>query len=321
MHSFKELSELFSGHLSSFRFPAQPVSLYDPCAYFLNLGGKRIRPVLCLMAAELFAELSDDAFHAATAIELFHNFTLVHDDIMDNAALRRGNETVHHKYGMNTAILSGDVIMIEAYQHLSKVSTKNIAPLLAAFNTTARQVCEGQQLDMDFEKQNRIRLEDYIHMVALKTSVLLACSLQMGAITGGAGAGNCEHLYNFGKNLGIAFQIQDDYLDAFGEKEKTGKEVGGDIRQNKKTFLLLHAMEKASHQQQSELNELLATNAPDKIEKVLNIYRDCKADKWALDLKNQYLEKAMHHLEKVAVVSSRKMPLYEVSEFLVKRDY
>lgn len=321
MHSFKELSELFSEHLSSFQFPAQPASLYEPSSYFLNLGGKRIRPVLCLMGAELFGSLSADAYHAATSIELFHNFTLVHDDIMDNAALRRGKPTVHDKYGTNTAILCGDVILIEAYQHLSKVSPKHITALLSVFNTTARQVCEGQQLDIDYEKQNDIGLDDYIHMVALKTSVLLACSLQMGAITGGAGAGNCDHLYQFGKNLGIAFQIQDDYLDAFGDASKIGKEVGGDIRQNKKTFLLLHALENATPQQRAQLQELMNGNTADKVESVLHIYRALHADKWALDLKNQYLEKAMYYLEKVAVVSSRKAPLYEVSEFLIKRDY
>lgn len=199
-------------------------------------SGKRIRPVLCLMGNELFDDITDNAYHAAMAVEYFHNFSLIHDDIMDAASLRRGLETVHIKYGTNTALLSGDVLLIYCYEHINKISNNYLPRILHLFNKTAREVCEGQQADMDFEKHENVLLEDYIEMISLKTSVLLAASLEMGAILGGASEGNCRHIYEFGKNLGIAFQIQDDYLDAFGNPEKFGKEVGGDIKQNKKTF-------------------------------------------------------------------------------------
>jgi geranylgeranyl diphosphate synthase type II len=245
MHSFQQLVKEFGEYFSVRHFPATPATLYEPGEYFLSWGGKRIRPVLCLMGQELFSELTEDAWHAATAIELFHNFTLIHDDMMDEAALRRGNETVHKKYGTNTALLAGDVMLIQAYDYLSRVHHRQLPALLHLFNRTAREVCEGQQLDIDFERSEDVQLDAYIHMITLKTSVLLAASLQMGAMLGGASEGNCEHLYAFGKNLGIAFQIQDDYLDAFGDPDKFGKEVGGDIRQNKKTFLLLHALERS----------------------------------------------------------------------------
>ena len=238
MYSFKELVVQFSEQFASAHFDKEPATLYDPCNYFLTIGGKRIRPILCLMGNELFNEIDKDAYHLATAIELFHNFTLIHDDIMDAAALRRGMETIHTKYNNSTAILAGDVMMIKSYEYINKMNGPYLQKILRIFNTTAKEVCEGQQLDMDFEQKEWVSLDQYIHMITLKTSVLLAASLEMGAIIGGASEGNCKHLYEFGKNLGIAFQIQDDYLDAFGDPEKFGKEVGGDIRQNKKTFLL-----------------------------------------------------------------------------------
>lgn len=236
MHDFKELVAEFGTRFGVAQFPAAPASLYEPGEYFLSIGGKRIRPILCVLGNELFSEITEDAWSLATAIELFHNFTLIHDDMMDAAALRRGMQTVHTKYGDNTALLTGDVMLIRAYEKLQTINPAYLPKILSLFNTTAREVCEGQQLDMDFEKMPSVTLDAYIHMITLKTSVLLAASLEMGAILGGATPGNCKHLYEFGKNLGIAFQIQDDYLDAFGDPEKFGKEVGGDIRQNKKTF-------------------------------------------------------------------------------------
>lgn len=321
MHSFKELTALFADHMQQHRFPQNPGSLYDPARYFLGIGGKRIRPVLCLMGNELFGDIITDAYHAAAAVELFHNFTLVHDDIMDNATLRRGVETVHTKYGANTALLCGDVMLIEAYQQLNRVASDRLPALLNLFNQTAREVCEGQQMDMDFEKREQVVMDEYIHMIALKTSVLLACSLQMGAMIGGASEGNCNHLYAFGKNLGIAFQVQDDYLDAFGDPEKFGKDKGGDIRQNKKTFLLIHALQTCSPAHKQELMHLLQHNETDKVEKVLKIYKDCDIDDWAIELKSHYTQKAHEHLDKVAVVSSRKKALLELSDFLIHRDY
>lgn len=320
MHSFKDLVTKFASTFNTAHFPTTPKSLYEPCDYFLSLGGKRIRPVMCLMGNELFGEISNDAYEAAKAIELFHNFTLIHDDIMDAAPLRRGMETVHKKYGSSTAILSGDVMVIRCYDYLNKVDSQHIHKVLHIFNRSAREVCEGQQMDMDFEQQLQVNLNDYIQMIALKTSVLIAASLEIGAVLGGASEGNCKHIYEFGKNLGIAFQIQDDYLDAFGDPEKFGKQIGGDIIANKKTFLMIHVLETASQEQLKELQELIKNNPSDKVERVLNIFRACKVDEWARSLKEHYLNNAFQNLEDIPVVSSRKKPLYELAEYLIQRD-
>jgi geranylgeranyl diphosphate synthase type II len=320
MHSFTDLVKEFSAFFNTDHFPAQPASLYEPGEYFLGIGGKRIRPVMCLMGNELFDEITPDAYHLATAVELFHNFTLIHDDIMDKAPLRRGMETVHTKYGDSTALLTGDVMLIKAYDHINKIN-KHIHKIMQLFNKTARQVCEGQQLDMDFEKKNSVALDEYINMIELKTSVLIASSLQMGAVLGGASEGNAAHLYEFGRNLGIAFQVQDDYLDAFGDPEKFGKKVGGDIVSNKKTFLMIHALEVARGDLLAELNHLISSNAEDKVERVLAIFRKCGVDAWAVQLKDKYLSTAYQHLQDIAVVSSRKKPMIELAQFLVQRDY
>ncbi len=321
MHSFKDLVTKFADHFAVRHFPQQPASLYEPNEYFLSWGGKRIRPVMCLMGNELFDEIHPDSFELATAIELFHNFTLIHDDIMDEAPLRRGMETVHMKYGLSTALLAGDVMLIKAYDYLNKIQPQYLHRIIHLFNKTAREVCEGQQMDMDFEQSSSVSLDDYINMISLKTSVLLAASLEMGAIIGGASEGNCKHLYEFGKNLGIAFQVQDDYLDAFGDPEKFGKDVGGDIRQNKKTFLMLHALEVANTEQKNRLFQLMQQNPPDKVEQVLQIFRDCNIDDWAKELKDKYLQTALQHLEAIAVRSVRKEPLQELANFLIQREY
>jgi len=321
MKSFKELVGDFTTKFDVPHFPKEPATLYTPGDYFLSLGGKRIRPVMCLMGNELFDEIIPDAYHVANAIELFHNFTLIHDDIMDNASLRRGLPTVHAKYGENTAILSGDVMLIVAYEYLTKINTGYLSRILQLFNRTAKEVCEGQQLDIDFEKREDVSFDEYLHMIELKTSVLLAASLQMGAILGGASEGNRNHIYEFGRNLGIAFQVQDDYLDAFGDPEKFGKDVGGDIKQNKKTFLLLHALEVASPSQKSLLLQLMQENPADKVERILAIFRESNVDEWARALKQQYVDKAYHHLNEIAVVSSRKKPLQELAEFLIAREH
>ena len=321
MQSFELLSQKFALFFDKRHFPAEPASLYDPNEYFLKLGGKRIRPVLCLMGNELFDNIKEDAWHVGTAIELFHNFTLIHDDIMDKAPLRRGMVTVHTKYGESTALLAGDVMLVAAYEELSKIKIEYLQSILRLFNKTAKEVCEGQQMDMDFEKMEIVNFDAYLKMIELKTSVALAASLQTGAILGGAGERNQHLLYEFGKKLGIAFQIQDDYLDAFGNPQKFGKQLGGDILANKKTFLLLHALETASTTQQKELKNLLAGNIDDKIEKVVQIFHDCKVDEWALQLKNKYLDEAFSHLEDIAVLSKRKEPLKELAHFLVKREH
>jgi len=321
MQSFELLSQKFALHFEKPHFPAEPASLYQPNEYFLKLGGKRVRPILCLMGNELFDDIREDAWDVAAAIELFHNFTLIHDDIMDKAPLRRGMETVHTRYGENTALLAGDVMLVKAYEYISRIDNSYLHAVIQLFNQTAREVCEGQQWDMDFEKREMVQLDEYLRMIELKTSVLLAASLKMGAILGGAGERNQNLLYEFGRKLGIAFQVQDDYLDAFGDPQKFGKQVGGDILANKKTFLLIHAMESASAGQQKELNKLLAGNEAGKIENVLKIFRDCKVDEWALQLKNKFLDEAFAHLEDIAVLSKRKQPLKELAQFLVQREH
>lgn len=320
MHSFIELSKLFEDKFKSRHFPDEPDTLYQPAAYILGIGGKRIRPVCVLMGNQLFNDIDPDAYHAATAIELFHNFSLIHDDIMDKAPLRRGMQTVHEKYGESTALLAGDVMFVKAYEYLNKIRPAMLQKVLYLFNNTASAVCEGQQLDMDFEKREIVRMDEYVNMITLKTSVLMAASLKLGAILGGAGEGNQNHLYEFGKNLGVAFQVQDDYLDAFGNPEKFGKKVGGDIMANKKTFLMIHAFETANVQQLNELKLLIKNNPADKVEKILQIFKDCKVDDWAQQLKNKYLQTALMHLEETAVISKRKKPLQELADYLMMRE-
>jgi geranylgeranyl diphosphate synthase type II len=319
MHPFQELIEKFNQDFDTSHFPSQPASLYEPSEYFLKIGGKRIRPVLCLLGNELFSDLHPDAFLAAKAVELFHNFSLVHDDMMDEASLRRGQPTVHTKYDANTALLVGDIMVIRAYEYLQPIQSNHLSKILGLFNQTAREVCEGQQLDMDYAKRSTVSMDDYIHMITLKTSVLLAASLQMGAIIGGAGEHNCSHLYEFGKKLGIAFQIQDDYLDAFGDAAVFGKDAGGDIKQNKKTFLLIRALETANQEQLKTLNVLLASDPADKVEQVLAIFKASKVDAWAEDLKQKYMQEALAHLEAIAVVEARKKPLIDLAHYLMNR--
>jgi geranylgeranyl diphosphate synthase type II len=321
MHSFELLSEKFNLRFDRSHFPGEPASLYEPNDYFLKLGGKRIRPVLSVMGNELFGDIIPDAWEVATAIELFHNFTLIHDDMMDKAPLRRGMQTLHSRYGNSTALLAGDVMLVAAYEYINKIDNNYLSRILKIFNDAARQVCEGQQLDMDFEKKDRVMLDEYLHMISLKTSVLLAASLKMGAILGGGGERNQNLLFEFGKKLGIAFQVQDDYLDAFGDPTKFGKQVGGDILSNKKTFLLLHAREAATPVQQKELALAMSDEGEQKISRVLSIYRDCKVDEWAIELKNKYIDEAVQHLEDIAVLSKRKQPLADVADFLVKREH
>ncbi len=321
MQSFEALSEQFNKYFGQKHFPGEPASLYEPNEYFLKIGGKRVRPVLCLMGNEMFAEITADAWEMATAIELFHNFTLIHDDIMDKAPLRRGAETVAKKYGDNTAILAGDVMLIAAYELMNNVNLAVIRQVQRLFNATAKEVCEGQQYDMDYEKREDVSLSEYLRMIELKTSVLLAASLKMGAILGGAGERNQNLIYDFGRKLGLAYQVQDDYLDAFGDPLKFGKQPGGDILANKKTFLLIHALEKGNPQQKKELLRLLKEEDDQKVEKVLQLFHECKVGDWALQLKNRFLDEALSHLDDIAVLSGRKEPLRQLTQFFVLREY
>ena len=320
MSGIETLQNSFETYFNHRHFPISPATLYNPLEEFLSNSGKRIRPVLCLMGNELFGEISDDAYHLAAAVELFHNFSLVHDDIMDKAPLRRGKPTVHSAHGESTALLGGDVMMVVAYDYINKVNAKYIKDVIRLFNQTAKEVCEGQQLDMDFEKLDLVSMDDYLHMISQKTSVLLAASLQLGAIVGGASDNNQQHIYSFGKNLGIAFQIQDDYLDAFGDPEKFGKQVGGDIKSNKKTFLMIHALVTANSDELELLNRLITENPSDKVEKVLDIFKACGIDKWANELKESYLQKALSDLDEIAVSKVRKEPLMQLANYLISRD-
>lgn len=321
MKSFEELLKSFETYFSERQFPSSPATLYDPAQYILGIGGKRVRPVCVLMGNELFDDLKEDAYHVAAAVELFHNFTLIHDDIMDKAPLRRGMQTVHTKYGEPTAILAGDATFVQSYVKLSAIQPSLLQEVMPLFNRTALEVCEGQQLDMDFEQKASVSLDEYVEMITLKTSVLLAASLKLGSIIGGASKGNRDHLYEFGKNLGIAFQIQDDYLDAFGDPAKFGKQVGGDILANKKTFLMIHALETAAPSDKERLEQLLQSSPADKVAQVLTIFKNAGVDSWALQLKNEYFEKAIQHLDAIAVMSIRKEPLQQLAKFLIQREY
>jgi geranylgeranyl diphosphate synthase type II len=254
------------------------------------------------------------------AIELFHNFTLIHDDIMDKAPLRRGQSTVHEKWNLSTAILSGDALCIYAYGELARMKAP-LQPLLSLFNRTAIEVCEGQQLDMDFEKRDDVTEEEYIHMIALKTSVLLACSLKMGALLGGATDGAADKLYEFGKNVGVAFQLQDDYLDAFGAPEKLGKQAGGDILADKKTFLHIAARNAASESQRSELNRCSALPADQKVVETLRLFSDTGADKSCREAVALYSRRAFDCLDALPVLSKRKEPLKSLASYLLDRDF
>lgn len=320
MLSFKEIVQEFEGRLQNQQLlPVEPHNLYEPCRYLLALGAKRVRPALCVMGNELFGDINVNTWHAATAIELFHNFTLIHDDIMDKAPLRRGNPTVHAKYGLTAGILSGDVMCIFAYEQLAKC-TAHLQVLLQLFNKTAIEVCEGQQMDMDFEQRNDVTVDEYINMIALKTSVLLACSLKMGAISGGATIEQADQIYEFGKNVGIAFQLQDDYLDAFGDAEKHGKQNGGDIKANKKTYLLLHAMSSANELQHRALHALLERDDEAKVPATLSLFANTGADTACREAVNYYSELAFKTLDEIDVQAERKEPLRQLASYLLQRD-
>ncbi|RYE17915.1 MAG: polyprenyl synthetase family protein [Sphingobacteriales bacterium] len=268
MKKLNELQDIIIDGISQLSYPARPAELYQPISYILSIGGKRLRPALVLMACDMFGGDVNAAVKPALAIEVFHNFTLMHDDIMDNAPLRRGKVTVHEKWNSNIAILSGDVMMVEANKLIMQVDDRILRTVMTIFNETAQGVCEGQQFDMNFEQDNQVSIDGYLGMIRLKTAVLLGGALKIGALIGGADAANAENLYQFGVNLGIAFQLQDDILDVYGDPEKFGKQVGGDIISNKKTFLLIKATELAKEQESTDLAQWVATKDFNTTEKV-----------------------------------------------------
>ncbi|MFZ4520186.1 MAG: polyprenyl synthetase family protein [Bacteroidales bacterium] len=300
MHSLKHLHQRVSKAFSGTRFDHQPIELYQPISYTLDLGGKRLRPLLVLMSCDIFGGDIEQAVHPAMGVEIFHNFTLLHDDIMDNAPLRRGNATVHQKWDTNTAILSGDTMFVIAYEHVAKTDPLLLPQVLDLFNDTARKVCEGQQYDMNFETQENVSIADYMTMIKLKTAVLIACSLKLGAILANAGDANAEQIYELGIELGLAFQLQDDYLDAFGDTSKFGKAIGGDITTNKKTYLFIKAFELAKDDTLSKLHNLHfgpEVTGQQKIEGVLQIYRELKIDEITRVAIEYHHEKAMDILK------------------------
>lgn len=316
-------SDALVAHLANKVTLKEPASLYEPIKYILTLGGKRLRPVLTLMSADFFGGNYTKALDASLAVEMFHNFSLVHDDIMDNAPLRRGHQTVHEKWDVNTGILSGDAMLILAYQLFETYEPKVFMQLAVLFSKTALEVCEGQQYDVDFETRNDVTIPQYIKMIEYKTAVLIGASLQMGAIIAEASESCQEKIYAFGKNLGIAFQLQDDYLDAFGNPLTFGKQVGGDIIANKKTFLYLTALQKSTPSEAQELSSLFATmpkDPSDKITAVKEIFVSSGAAKATEDEILRYTNTSISLLQDIKISQQHKDTLKSFADFLMNRN-
>ena len=323
MESFKDYSRMLEEGLKKVSLGSKPDTLYDPVKYILDIGGKRVRPVLALMSCSSFDSNPNLALKAALSIELFHNFTLIHDDIMDSANTRRGKETVHKKWGINSGVLSGDVMLIMAYQLLENYDSKTYLELNKLLNKTAKQVCEGQQMDMDFELKSNVEFEEYIKMIEFKTAVLLGCSLKMGAIIADASKEDQEFIYQYGINLGLAFQFQDDYLDTFGQQNKVGKKIGGDILENKKTVLFHMAIANSNESQKEKILELYSSKentSEDKINKITSLFIETKADKSSLELVDQYTQKAIKLINCLSFDQTKKNDFINFSNSLMKRD-
>jgi geranylgeranyl diphosphate synthase, type II len=318
-----ELLKQINLALNELSLSKQPVRLYEPIRYVLSMGGKRMRPTLCLLACELFSDNSSKALSPALALEIFHNFTLLHDDIMDKAPTRRNMDCVHIKWDDNVAILSGDAMQILAYEVFGH-STKNVLEKgLQLFTKTALEVCEGQQFDMDFETQKEVHIESYMNMIRLKTAVLIAASLKLGAIAGGASDTDAENLYQFGINIGLAFQLMDDYLDVYGETATFGKRIGGDIICNKKTFLLIHALNEATGSDKTELEYWInqtTCSEDEKIKAVTSIYNQCGIPDKCIEEINRLHKAALDTLNKVAVEHHRKAFLIQYTNELIERN-
>lgn len=302
--------------------PAEPAGLYAPVRYILDLGGKRLRPALALMAADAVGGRAESALGAALAVEWFHNFSLLHDDIMDDADLRRGRDTVHVRWSVNQAILSGDVMLVQAYQHLAGGPPAALAPSLERFSRTAVEVCEGQQLDMDFERRDDVTLDEYLAMIRLKTAVLLGCSLELGALAGGASRERAAALYAFGEALGLAFQLRDDLLDTYGDPARFGKTVGGDIRQDKKTFLMLHALGHAGAEDRAVLADWLGrAGSEEKVRAVVGVYDRCGTHAACEAAIRAEHDRALEALAATGLPAERTAGLLGLAEALLARDH
>ncbi len=323
MHTIAEYRDAFLKYLETTVQTKEPKNLYEPITYILNLGGKRLRPVLVLMSAEIFDAPYQKALNAALAIEVFHNFSLIHDDIMDAAPIRRGKATVHEKWDLNTGILSGDAMLINAYQLFENYEGSIFKELAQLFTKTAIQVCEGQQYDIDFESREDVEIEDYLKMIEYKTAVLVGASLQMGAIVAGASEDCKQSVYQYGRLLGIAFQLQDDYLDAFGNPDTFGKQVGGDIIENKKTFLYLKALENSEKNEASNLEHLYSIQPLDssgKIEAVKTIFEESGAAELTRKEIEKYTNQAFQELENIDIPKSKKDLLKQFGASLMDRE-
>jgi len=323
MKKLSDLQAIINIEVNQLTFPDYPAELYEPIRYILSLGGKRMRPALLLMACDLFGGDVQKAVSPALAIEVFHNFTLMHDDIMDNAPLRRGKTTVHERWNKNVGILSGDVMLIEGYKLMMQVEDRLLRPILDIFNETAVGVCEGQQLDMEFETRDNVTIDEYITMIRLKTAVVLGGALKIGSIIGGASPEDASLIHTFGEQLGIAFQLQDDILDVYGNPEKFGKQVGGDIMSNKKTFLLIKAFELADDQQSGKLKKWLTKAQSDQQEKVNSvtaIYDQLQVRVHAENAMHAYADKAFRALDAINLPDDHKQYLRNFADGLMVRE-
>jgi len=322
MQNIEAYQKSFIKYLEDFAIEREPVNLYEPVNYILKLGGKRLRPVLTLMTADIFGDKAALAMNAALSVEVFHNFSLVHDDIMDDAPLRRGKKTVHEKWDLNTGILSGDAMLILAYQLFENYEPKTFQSLARLFSKTALEVCEGQQYDIDFETRNDVTIPQYLKMIEYKTAVLVGAAMKMGAIVAEASEQDQDGIYDFGRYLGIAFQLQDDYLDAFGNPETFGKQVGGDILENKKTYLYLKTLELGSGDEKSNLLELMSNTSitnEDKVEKVKALFNASGASEATQLAVKDYTKKAFSVLEKLNISEDKKQILQLFGEQLMNR--
>lgn len=323
MYNQIQLKDIIEKAIAGLSYNTEAEKLTDPVKYVLSIGGKRLRPVITLMACNLFSDKIDEAVMPATGIEVFHNFTLVHDDIMDNAPLRRGLPTVQNKWNLNQAVLSGDVMAFIANDCFLQAPARCMTEVFRIYNRAAIEVCVGQQLDMDFEKSAAVTQQDYLRMIELKTAVLLAASAKIGAVIGGANEKESELLYRFGLNLGIAFQLQDDLLDIYGDVNVFGKIVGGDIMANKKTFLFVKAMETAAWKQQSRLHELFTMKNPEphaKVKEVMKIYEELNVKAAAESMVKNYVTAAFGYLERTGVAPERKQELAQLANTMIGRE-
>lgn len=322
MEFIKGYTQLVESEIDTLNFPLNPENLYDPLRYFMKLGGKRMRPILTLLSAELFGLEKKDVIKSALAVEVFHNFSLIHDDIMDEAPLRRNQATVHTKWNLNKAILSGDVLFVKAYELLAEQEKGDLRRTLQLFNQTATEVCEGQQLDMDFESREDVTIAEYTEMIRLKTSVLLGCALELGAIAANASKEDCQNIYDFGLNVGIAFQIQDDILDLYADPDKFGKQVGGDVICNKKTMLYLEAQKHATSEQLETMKQLYNwSNLEEKVSKTRSLFDQIGAKQICEKSMDLYYTKAKEAIAKVSVRDESKKVLMQLGDYLLIRQY